>query len=203
MNDIERQTFRDVGDESLHFRHQQLTKYTHAYSITFQMPAAAAANAPTYLETVLQVMEDADFHITHISGSGCSPVDSSGARILSVDSALDLFFPMAGNANRSDRGLSFKFMDPKTNVRLTEGQMTRNAVNLAAQAAAVDHSFLNFSDVFGPGYDYVWGRPTPFKYTLDRGARLKVLFQCVDGCTDTTFYHRVSMAFIGNRYAAS
>ncbi len=203
MEETERQTFRDVGEESLHFRHQQLTKYTHAYSITFNMPMADGVNAPMFMETILQVMEDADFHITHVSGCASGPVDVYGVPIIDLGSALGILFPMAGNTNRSDRGMSFKLMDPKFNTRLTEGQITRNAVNLAAQATAVDHSYINFGDVFGPGYDFIWGRPTPFKYTLERSSRLKVMFQCVDGDGGAQYYQRVSMAFIGNRYAAS
>lgn len=198
--DEPRQTYRDVGEESLHFRRQQLTRYTHAYSITFTMPMARAANTPTFLETQMQVMEDADFHITHITGCAVSPVDSNGVRVVDRSSAKSLFFPAAGDANRSDRGMSFKIIDPKSNARLSSGQQTPDQIQRAAQAVAVDHSYLNFGDVFGPGYDYQFGAPVPFKYFLDRGARFKVLFQCVDGKASALLYQRISMCFIGNRY---
>lgn len=199
----DRQTFRDVGEESQYFKLTQLTKYTHVYSITLQMPMARAVNTPTFLEPILQVMEDADFHITHICGSVTSPTDVNGVRVEDHSSALDLFFPMAGAVNpvnRSDRGLSFRFIDPKDNRRLSEGRVTRNTVDLAAMSSNVLHSYLEFGSVIGPGYDYGWGKLVPFNYTLPRSTRFKVQLQCVDGRVASQLYSRVSFAFVGNRY---
>ncbi len=201
--DDTRQTFRDIDEEARHFRLTQLTKYTHLYSATFNVPLSATANTPTFLEATLQVMEDADFHVTHVVGSVCGPVNSAGTRIVDVDSSLSLIFPMAGSPNRPDRGISFKIFDPRENRRFTEGQITKNAVDLAAQVPNVDHTFVEFGTVFGPGYDYTWGRPVAFNYFLEKSKRYKILIQSLDGILYNlqTPYTRVSMGFIGNRYA--
>jgi hypothetical protein len=198
-----RQTFRDIDEEARHFRITQLTKYTHIYSATFNIPFSSNVNIPTTLEAVLQVMEDADFHITHVVGSVCSPVNVDGTRIIDVSSALGLLFPMAGSDNRPDRGVSFKIIDPRENRRFTTGRITKNAVDLAAQNPNYDHSFVEFGTVFGPGYDYTWGKPVAFNYFLEKSRRYKIMIQNLGIITYNLQvpYTRISMGFIGNRYA--
>ncbi len=200
--------FRNVEDESLYFRHTQVTKYTHIYSISLQMQMSTSANVPLYLEPVMQIMEDADFHITHVSGSVTSPTDVNGGRAIDASSPLTLAFPMAGSNNRNDRGILFKFIEPKTNRRLTEGRVTTNSTDLAALVAAgsqIDRTFLGFSDVFSPGYGNRLGRLMPFEYYLGRSERLKVRLQITgqagQGNLSYVPYDRISIAFIGHRYA--
>jgi hypothetical protein len=197
-----RQTFRDVEEEARFFRHTQLTKYTHLYSISWQVPGAALNYQPKFTEAVLQVMEDTDFHITHVCGSVGCPVNVNGIRMTDPGSAITLIFPMAGSAQRSDRGISFKFQDPKENTRHTEAQVTRNAVDLAAQGASINFTYLNFGDVFAPGYDYGFGRLVPFDYFLERGKRFKVQIQTREGGVGSAGipYSRISMGFVGCRY---
>lgn len=200
------QTFRDTEDEEIFFQHSQLSKYVHIYSITLQIAIPQVAGRITLLEPIMQIMEDADFHITHLSGSVTSPTDLNGKRRIDASSDMNIGFAMAGSPNRSDRGVSFKLFDPALNLRLTEGRVTNNAVDLAAQAAyAWMHSYVNFQDVFTPGYGTEFGKPVPFKYYIPRSQRLKVQLQCFDLNTGNNLgdilYQRVSMAFIGNRYA--
>lgn len=201
--DEARQTFRDIDEEARFFRLTQLTKYTHLYSATFLVPLSNVVNTPNRLEATLQVMEDADFHVTHVIGSASGPVNSAGRRIEDVDSALSLFFPMAGCPNRPDRGISFKMIDPRENRRFTTGRVTTNAVDLAAQLPNIDHSYVEFGTVFGPGYDFTWGKPVAFNYFLEKSKRYKIYIQSLDGLTYnlTQPYTRVSLGFIGNRYA--
>lgn len=195
------QTFRDIGEEAYYFRETQLTKYTHIYSIALQVAMPSSGTSTSLIvEPILQVMEDADFHITHVTGSCGSPVDSTGKRVVS-GSDMVIKFGMAGSPNRSDRGISFKIINTKKNLPLTEAQGTKNFVNLATMVLSpVDHTFIEFGTVFTPGYGYDFGRPMPFEYTLQRGERFKIPIQCVDFKSSTPLFHRVSMAFIGNRY---
>ena len=199
------QTFRDIEEESLYFRHAQVAKYTHIYSITLQIAIPQVAGKSNTAEAVLQIMEDADFHVTGLTGSVTSPTDINGKRRIDLVSDMSIGFAMPGSPNRSDRGLSFRLTDTAMNHHLTGVRETKNAVDLTAQAPyAWAHDFVNFGDVFTPGYGLETGRPLPFKYYLPRGARLKVNLQCFDLNTGNNvgdiLYQRVSMAFIGNRY---
>ncbi len=199
-------TFRDIEQEVLYFKSTQLTKYSHIYSITLPIPIPQVAGTIQLLEPVMQIMEDADFHITHLSGSVTSPTDINGVRRIDASSDMNIGFAMAGSNNRSDRGVSFKITEPETNRRLDTGRVTTNQADLAAQATyAWMHGYVNFSDVFTPGYGSEFGRPVPFKYYIPRSKRLKVSLQCFDLNTGNNvgdvLYQWVSMAFIGNRYA--
>jgi hypothetical protein len=200
------QTFRDISEEALFFRREQITKYTHVYSITLQMENPTVSGNVTTIEPILQIMEDADFHITHLTGSVVDPVDSLGQSQYSgaTSSDLQLLFPMAYVGNRADRGIWFKFLDPKTNRPLQAGIPTNNNVTLASQyLKQYDHTMLEFNSVFGPGYDRKWGKPVPFDYTLMRNERLKILIQNRSysvGGELGGIYSRISMAFIGHRY---
>lgn len=200
-------TFRDVGEEALFFRRQQITKYTHVYSITLQVQNSYTNTADgdyINVEPILQIMEDADFHITHMTGSVTDPCNSDGTRyVTSTSSAIGLIFPMAGSENRGDRGIWFKFLDPKINRNLQLGIPANNSVIQAAQyLTGFDHTMIEFNSVFGPGYGHSWGKPIKFDYTLLRNERLKILIQNRQRNPDEegTTYSRVSMAFIGHRY---
>lgn len=212
------QTFRNIEQESLFFRQTQLTKYTHLYSITFQIPMAIAGTGAgaTYQDitpnnqlAIMQIMEDAAFHITHISGSVTSPVDVNGVRLnaptptSSGATAAALGFPMAGTTNRSDRGLRVSMIQSSANQRLTLGEITRNQHDLIEQTIdgnRRNYTLLDVGSLITPGYGYEWGKPVPFHFFLDRGKRLNLNFQNWDTSTTESSYHRVSFAFIGNRY---
>lgn len=198
-------TFRDIAEESLFFRRQQITKYTHIYSITLQIACPTTPGQVVNLEPILQVMEDADFHITHMSGSVTDPVLSNGQRkVTGFGSDLGLIFPMAGSPNRGERGIWFQFQDPKVNRPLQLAIPTNNSVVKAAQfLSPYSQTMIEFNSVFTPGYGYSWGKPIKFDYTLMRNERLKILLQNrqYGAAEDSeTYYSRVSMAFIGHRY---
>lgn len=197
------QTFRDIAEEALFFRRTQISKYTHIYSITLQMATASGVGESVALEPILQIMEDADFHITHLTGSVTDLTDVDGRRRV-AETDFAMVFPMAGTQQRGERGIYFKFQDVETNRDLQVCRPSNNAVISAAQFLSPwDQTFMSFNDVFMPGYGYNWGKPVKFEYTLMRNSRLKVLLrnrQRVPGIGGT--YSRVSMAFIGNRYAA-
>ena len=195
-------TFRDTNEEALYFRRTQLTKYTHVYSITLQMATANATTGVNNLEPILQVMEDADFHITHLSGSVTEMVDTNGKRETSTTD-YGLIFPMAGAPTRGDRGIFFRFFDVEMNRSLQRSQSSNNAVIAASQfTSAYDKTLIAFNDVFTPGYGHAWGKPIKFDYTLMKNTRLKVMLQSRQrGSGLGASFSRVSMAFIGCRYA--
>lgn len=193
-------TFRNIGEEALYFRRTQISKYTHVYSITLQMPLAPFADN-TALEPVLQIMEDADFHITHLTGSVTDTTDVNGKRSVAATD-YSLTFPMPGSQQRGERGIYFKLQDVETNRDLVVCRPSDNAVIKAAQfLSPYDQTFMSFNDVFMPGYGYFWGKPVKFDYTLTRNSRLKILLRNRQRSTVGGLYSRVSMAFIGNRYA--
>lgn len=199
------QTFRDAGEEALFFRRQQITKYTHVYSISLQIACPTVAGQVVNLEPILQIMEDADFHVTHLSGSVTDPTDVNGTRYLTTHSSdLVLLFPLAGSPNRGERGVWFKFEDPKINRPLQLGLPNNDAVTKAAQyLSPYDNTMIDFGSVFTPGYGHSWGKPVRFDYTLMRNERLKILLQNRQKGTSEdgrVLYTRVSMAFIGHRY---
>lgn len=198
-------TFRDIGEEALFFRRQQITKYTHVYSITLQVASPTTLGQVVNVEPILQIMEDADFHITHMTGSVTDPTTSTGKRyVTGHGSDLGMLFPMAGSPNRGDRGIWFKFENPKVNRPLQLAIPTSNAVIAAAQyLSPYDQTMVEFGSVFTPGYGHSWGRPIKFDYTLLRNERLKILIQNRQHLAfedDAPYYSRVSMAFIGHRY---
>lgn len=201
-------TFRDISEEALYFRHTQITKYTHEYSITLQVAMPTTAGAVVNLEPILQCMEDADFHITHMTGSVTDPTDVNGKREVNTSgSDYGMVFPMAKSPNRGERGIYFKFLDLEVNKNLQIGQPSENAVIKAAQfLSPYDQTLIAFNDVFSPGYGYSWGKPIKFDYTLMKSKRLKILLQnrqrVVNGQSQHTYFSRVSMAFIGHRYSA-
>ena len=171
-------TFRDVSEEALFFRRTQVTKYTHVYSITLQMlsrfTVGGIPSPIVNVEPILQIMEDADFHITHMTGSVSDPVDASGIRVANpTGSDYLMTFPMAGSPNRGGRGIFFKFLDPELNRPLQVGQPSNDAVIKAAQFLSVyDQTMLDFTNVFSVGYGMSWGKPTKFDYTLMKNKRL-------------------------------
>lgn len=195
-------TFRDITEEALYFRRTQISKYTHVYSITLQVPNAIVGNDAITLEPILQIMEDADFHVTHMSGSVSGPTDINGKRI-STATDFGLVFPMAGTTSRGDRGIFFKFLDVEANRILQVGRPAENAVIKAAQLTSPwDQTLLAFNDVFTPGYGFAWGKPIKFDYTLTKSTRLKIILQNRQRAAGLgQAYARVSMAFIGHRYA--
>ncbi len=200
------QTFRDMTEEALFFRRQQITKYTHIYSISLQVPYPTVSGQVVNIQPVLQVMEDADFHITHITGSVTDPVDVNGSRyVTNHGSDFVLLFPLAGANNRGERGIWFKFEDPKINRPLQVGIPNNDAVTKAAQfLSPFDNTMMDFGSVFTPGYGTSWGKPIKFDYTLMKNERLKILIQnrqfMVSRDDERVPYVRLSMAFIGNRY---
>ena len=200
------QTFRDMGEEALFFRRIQITKYTHAYSITLQVPCPTVIGTVVNIEPVLQIMEDADFHITHMTGSVTDPVISTGVRyVTGTGSDLGLLFPLAGSPNRGERGIWFKFEDPKVNRPLQHGYPNDGAVIKALQfLSPYDNTMIDFGSVFTPGYGHSWGKPVKFDYTLMKNTRLKVLIQNRQFMNneegEVAAFVRVSMAFIGHRY---
>ncbi len=199
------QTFRDVGEEVLFFRRQQITKYTHVYSISLQLLNATQPGLVQNVEPILQIMEDADFHITHMTGSVTDPTDSIGKRYITTGgSALGLLFPLAGSPNRGERGIWFKFENPKVNRPLQMGLPNLDAVTRAAQyLVPYNNTLIPFESVFSPGYGNSWGKPIKFDYALMRNERLKITLQNrAFGIAEAAppLYTRVSMAFIGHRY---
>lgn len=195
------QTFRETESEVKFFRSQQISKYTHIYSITFNI-TYPSSQIVTFQDTVLQVMEDADFHCTHLSGSIVGPIVNS-VRNNPGGTGGALNFPMAGAGERQDRGVSFRFFEQITNRELDRGNVTRNQVDLTAQSTIPwDHKYVDFGNVFGPGYGMKWGKTLPYKYFMPRGHRLKISFQCQErsGYFSSSGSSLVSMAFIGNRY---
>lgn len=200
------ENFRNLSEGALHFRHTQITKYTHSYSISLQIGMSTVAGGVVNLEPVLQIMEDADFHITHMTGSVTDPTDTNGKREVSLSgSDYGMIFPMAGSPNRGDHGIYFKFLDLEVNKNLQIGQPSDNAVIKAAQfLSPYDQTLISFNDVFSPGYGYSWGKPIVFDYTLMKSKRLKILLQNRQRLTNPDAEHsgfsRVSMAFIGHRY---
>lgn len=195
-------TFTDPSSEAQYFRRRQVTAYTHEYSITLLLPILAAGVPVSSALATLQIMEDADFEITHLTGSATSPVNADGTRLIQATSDQLLTFAMAGSPNRSERGTRFAISEPETNRPLTRGRGTQDSVALAAQGLTTQqhYSYLSFNDVFMPGFDFVWGRPIPFHYVLPKNKRLQVQFQCTEQ-GPYNGYQRVSMAFIGQRYA--
>ncbi len=202
------QTFRDIAEESLFFRRTQITKYTHVYSISLQVAYPTVTGQVVNIEPILQIMEDADFHCTHMTGSVTDPVDVNGTRYVSgLGSDLGLLFPLAGTNyhSRGERGIWFKFEDPEVNRPLQQGIRNRDAVIRAAQyLSPYDNTMMDFCSVFMPGYGMNWGKPVKFDYTLMKNKRLKILIQnrqfMAHPENGVLAYSRVSMAFSGHRY---
>lgn len=207
------QTFRDIGEEALFFRRTQITKYTHVYSISFLMLNPEAAHKVVVKEAILEIMEDADFHITHLTGSCDGPMNADGTRfIISNTETVDPFpssWPAVGagtnNVMRFERGIYFRFFDPEVNRDLMLGIPTKNAVDLRAMEALqsdFNYQRLDFNSVFTPGFGYGWGRPVLFDYTLMKKKRLKITIENRSNTpNDGIEYTRVSMAFVGHRYS--
>jgi len=196
-------TFRQISEEVIFFRRTQITKYTHAYSITMQIECPQVIGEVINREPVLQIMEDADFHITHMTGSVTDIVTATGTRPPNITGTdYGLMFPLATTINKGDRGIWFKFEDPKVNRPLQLGIPNDGAVIKALQyLSPYDNTMMDFGSVFSPGYGYSWGKPIRFDYTLMKNTRLKVLLQNRQRTNGGgAHYSRVSMAFIGHRY---
>lgn len=191
-------------------RHQQISKYGHIYSLTIDL--VGNVNNETLVinsEAVLQIMEDADFYITHLVGSVSdsdgvgSPINDLLDPLADYNYGYAFAYPMAGAGQRSDRGIWFKFIDTKINRHLQSGIPLANAVTTAAQyLLPYDHTMIEFGSVFTPGYGAGWGKPIKFDYLLNRGERLKILFQNrqkMPGEIGAANQY-VSIGFIGNRY---
>ena len=193
-------TFRDAGEEAIFFRQQQITKYTHVYSVALQVLQPVTSGQVVNVEATLRIMEDADFHITHMTGSVIDPVTVDGARYV-YDSGLVMLYPMAGTQSRGERGIWFNFDDGQANRQLQLASPPRNVAVQAAQfLSPYDHSMIEFNSVFAPGYGHSWGKPIKFDYTLMRGQQLKISLQNRQYQSVDTRYARVSIAFIGHRY---
>lgn len=193
------QTFRDEGTEAIFFQKQQLSKYTHIYSVSLYVPPQATVYTT---EATLQIMEDADFHCTHLSGSAFGPTNGNTRTLSQGNTAYSLTFPMAGASGRSDRGLSYKFVEIQTGRPFNRNYNTRNQNDLNAMNPIYDKTFVNFGDVFGPGYGFKFGKTLKYQRFMERGYRMKIQFQNndVQGGGSGGAGHYVSMAFIGNRY---
>ncbi len=194
-------TFADPSSEAHHFRRRQISAYTHEYSITLLLPILARAFPVSTALATLQVENDADFQVTHLTGTVPSPVNADGSRLIQSTSDQLLTFGMAGSPNRSDHGVVFKISEPETGRALTIARKTQNTVDLVAADALSpwDRTFINMRDVFGPGYGFQWGHPLPFKLVIPRSKRIQVLFQGVEQ-GPYNGYQRVSMCFVGQRY---
>lgn len=201
------QTFRDIESEVKHIRHEQLSKYKHIYSISVNLQGTIdGANYVVNSEAVLQIMEDADFHITHLVGkvrdtaSDLTPFYSSPVD----DYDYGNRYKMAGSPNRSDRGVWFRFIDVARQNRPLQSvcPLNNRAIVEEQNLLPYNHSLVEFNSVFGPGYGFGFGRPVPFAYTLMKGERLKIEFQNRAHSVGEigTIYQNVCMGFIGYRY---
>lgn len=200
------QTFDDVKDEAYYLRHTQLSRYTHAYSITFLMPNMDVSQVTQfpgiYREAYLTNEEDSSFHITHLAGSVFDSCSASGNH--SGPSLNTLGFMCAGvTANRGDRGIRVKLTDMKTGRTLTlahNGSRINPNASAAAQASNEQARYVPLETLVTPGYSYGFSAPREFSFFLERSQRIKVEVLNMENGNINLGNTRVSLAFIGNRY---
>lgn len=208
-------TYADVAEDEAHFRGMQVGRYTHLYSVTLRVPndraisQTAVSAASLRRSAVLQIEEDAEFHITHISAAVMAPV-AAGSEVR--DSTLTPALPMAGvSTGRSDRGLAFRIIEPATGRRLTVGQTLRIGPNIIGPTANFQNGnwasegYVPLEALFPPSYAFELAAPIAFEYLLERNARLVVDFlnrdsDMVAGVAQGNGGHRVTFAFLGQRY---
>jgi hypothetical protein len=211
-------TYADTTQDEAHFRSMQVGRYTHAYSITLRVPndrslvQAFVSGTSLLRSAVLQIEEDAEFHITHMSAAVMAPVgDASEVR----DPTLVPVLPMAGvDTGRSDRGLAFRITETGSGRRLTRGHSTMIGPNVMAPTANsqnwwwAQQGFLALESVFPPAYGFEFAAPVAFEYHLERNKRLLVEFINRDSDiqgNDPPYFagfggHRVTFCFLGQRY---
>ncbi len=217
-----RDTYADTAQDEVHFRSMQVGRYTHAYSITLRVPNdrdatitfGGTVNANLRRSAVLQIEEDGEFHITHMTAAVMAPVgDGSEVR----DSAMLPLFPMAGvTTGRSDRGLAFRITETGSGRALVLGRTLTQGPNQVGPTTAnqngwwAKEGYLALEAVFPPSYGFEFAAPVAFDYYLERQKRLVVDFINRDsdvGLIDPIGNlglggHRVTFAFLGQRYDA-
>lgn len=214
------ETFADTAQDEAQFRAMQIGRYTHAYSITLRVPndhdvgiqVGGESSSAMLKSAILQIEEDAEFHITHMTAAVMAPV-AAGSEVR--DASMTPLFPMAGvTTGRSDRGLAFRISEPGSGRRLVRGITTSIGPNVMAPTPTNQNSwwasqgFLALESVFPPAYGFEFSAPVAFEYHLERNKRLLVEFLNRDsdvGAIDPVGNiglggHRVTFAFLGQRY---
>lgn len=215
-------TYDDIAQDEAQFRSMQIGRYTHAYSITLRVPNDRSAlitfggtvNANLRRSAVLQIEEDSEFHITHMTCAVMAPVgENSEAR----SSTMLPLFPAAGvDTGRSDRGVAFRITESGSGRALTLGQTLTQGPNQVGPTTTnqngwwAKQGYLALESVFPPSYGFEFCAPVAFEYYLERQKRLVVDFVNRDsdvGLVDPIGNlglggHRVTFAFLGQRYDA-
>jgi len=187
-------TYNDVQAEELHFRRVQLNQYAHAYHVTALCPPSVSGNAARNILTRawLEAEEDADFHITRMSGSVVGPVDASAQ--LQTANVPDFLAPGV-TAGRAERGLSLRIVNYSTGVDLTARYQDPQV------GATLINNFIPVELLLTPGYGYTFYKPYEFEYYLPRTQKMLFEFRNRDQLNgaDTGGFHRVTLTLIGQR----
>lgn len=212
------EVYDDIAEDERHFRAMQTGRYAHVYSVTLRVPndrslaQSGVSGASLKRSAVLQIEEDAEFHITHMAAAVMAPVgDGSEVR----DPALTPVFAMAGvDTGRSDRGLAFRISETGSGRLLVLGQT--NTIGPSVLVPSADsqswwwakEGYLALESVFPPAYGFEFLCPVPFEFHLEKNKRLVVDFINRDSdieAGDPPIFaglggHRVTFAFLGQRY---
>ena len=210
-----REVYDDIAEDEAHFRATQIGRYSHLYSVTLRVPndrgiAANTISAASLKRTAtLQIEEDAEFHITHMTASVVGPVGAnSDVRSFSFNNTL----PMAGvTAGRADRGIVFRITEAGSGRLLTRGHTHMRGPNVMGPNANYQNGwwgpqgYLALESVFPPAYGFELAAPVAFEYHLERNKRLVIDLanrdsDIIDGAGDGG--HVVTFAFLGQRYDA-
>ena len=209
------ETFQDVKQDEILFQAMQVGRYTHIYSAVVLVPfdGLESGTLPSLSSrkraAVLQIEEDAEFHITHVSAGVMAP---TGVLNPFRRDSISAFFPAAAVLNsRADRGVVFRIRDGKEDRKLSLGQtrisgpniMTPASPNFSAYWGA--EGYMPLEAVFPPAYGFEFLAPIPWEYHLARNGRLVLDLLNRDGGDDETpgddpGFHRVAFAFLGQRY---
>lgn len=163
--------FNTVLDQLQNERAVQKYKYGYTYTLNQAVP-----NGGTFPVT-LTIQDDADFEVQKITLSAYGPTDVNGVRQTAV--ATD--FPLAGTTTGfADRSLQVKITDDGSSRQLTNG-------------------FVGLELFGAPGYGVQMHMPFPYKTTFK--ARSQIIFEFNNRDTVADYYHFVSVALTGVKYA--
>lgn len=163
--------FASVVKNLQHEREVQKFKYNFTYTVSDQIPNDSGK--PVFII----IQDDADFVPQRITLTAFGPTDQYGVR--QVNAATD--FPMAGTSTGyADRGLQVKITDSGSNRDLTNG-------------------YVNVELFGAPGYGVQMHLPFPYNTTFVARSQIRFDFKNRDSVAG--YYHSVSIAMNGNKFA--
>lgn len=208
--------YRDIAEEERFFRAVQVGRYAHVYSITLRVrndgDDSSFSPASRLRSAILQIEEDSEFHITHISAAVMAPTGTGISEVRDVN--VTPTFAMAGvDSGRSDRGVAIRISEVGSGRFACMGQtrLIGPAAQLQGPTTAnpagwwAEQGYIPLEAMFPPAYSFEFAAPVPFEFYLARSKRLLVEMINRDSDNEDPVGqsgHRVTLSFIGNRYNA-